>query len=110
MKDFVIVFGNLFKMVSKKIVPIIMLVVFGTAIYLMLSVAGVPVPFPKWYEKMEKEQVDNMVAHDPFLKLAKTTIKLRFERDSLQHIIYRMKFKDKSDSLLLVVDSLKQKR
>lgn len=64
-----------------------MLLIFGMAMYLMLSVFGVPVPFPKWYEKMESEYVDSAMAHDPFLKLANITVDFKEQRDSLQHIV-----------------------
>lgn len=71
----------------KNAIRVIMITVFGVAIYLMLSIIGVPVPFPKWYEKMESEHVDSTMAHDPFLNLVKTTLNFREQRDSLQHIV-----------------------
>lgn len=77
----------------KKLIGVIMLLMLGTAMYLMLSIIGVPVPFPKWYEKMVKEHVDSSMAHDPFLNLAKTTINFREQRDSLQHIVDSLKSK-----------------
>lgn len=70
-----------------KIVGIFLLLLFSTALYLMLSVFGVPVPLPKWYEQVVKEHVDSSMAHDPFLNLAKTTCKFRTERDSLQKLV-----------------------
>lgn len=77
----------------QKIIGVVMLMVFGMAIYLMLSIFGVPVPFPKWYEKMVEEHVDSAMAHDPFLNLAKTTINFREQRDSLQNIVDSLKSK-----------------
>lgn len=74
----------------KKITGIILLLMFVMAMYLTLSLI-VPLPFPDWYKQMEKKQVDSIVAHDPFLKLTKTTIRYRDERDSLQHIIDSLK-------------------
>ena len=46
-----------------------------------------PVPFPEWYEKAQKEQVDEMMKNDPVLKLGDVALELRKERDSLQHVV-----------------------
>lgn len=71
----------------QKITGVMMLFFLGVALYLLLYVGGFPVPLPKWYEKAVSEQADSIVARDPFLNLAKTTVKFRHERDSLQHIV-----------------------
>jgi hypothetical protein len=78
---------------NKKIILIIFILILTVTLYLMLNVAGVPVPLPKWYKESIKRQVDSSMVHDPFLNLAKTTVKYRDERDSLQHIIDSLKSK-----------------
>lgn len=81
----------------RKIINVVLTSILGTALYLLLSI-HFNLPFPQWYEKMVKEEVDSSMAHDPFLNLAKTTIKFREERDSLQHIVDSLKI-NKFDSL-----------
>ena len=66
---------------------VIMCAMLGIGAYMMLSVIGVPVPFPEWYEKAQKEQVDEMMKNDPVLKLGDVALELRKERDSLQHVV-----------------------
>lgn len=77
----------------KKITGTIMILLLSTVIYLMLNVCGAQLPLPNWFNEMIKEQVDSSMAHDPFLNLSKTTIKLRNERDSLRHIVDSLKLK-----------------
>ena len=70
----------------RKIIGAIIILMMLIILYLTVNIF-VPVPLPKWYEKSIKEHVDSSMAHDPFLKLTKETIKFRDERDSLQHVI-----------------------
>lgn len=71
----------------RKILITIMILLFCLIIYLLLHVYGVHVPLPNSYNNMVNEQAKSSVAHDPFMNLAESTIKLRIERDSLQCIV-----------------------
>lgn len=59
----------------------------GIVIYMYLNLAGAPLPLPQWFEDFTKQQVDKKMKKDPLYKLGNYTIKIRNEKDSLQHLV-----------------------